>query len=259
MAILITNDDGIYSPGLAALVKGMRELGEIVVVAPDREQSSVGHAITLSNPLRMTKITRDGEFLGYACSGTPADAVKLAIKVVMPEMPQLLISGINVGANVGASLIYSGTVSAATEGTLLGVPSIAVSLDSRVGENYETAVIFTKQLAQLVLEKGLPNGILLNVNVPDRPANEIAGVRVVTQGKTNFNDFFDKREDPRGQQYFWMCGTMVAGDNSLEHDVAALEAGFITVTPVHYDLTAYDFLDELNSWGFSKPRGEDAP
>ena len=162
MAILVTNDDGIYAPGLAALVRGLEKLDKAIVVAPDREQSAVGHAITLSSPLRMTEIQRGEEFLGYAVSGTPADAVKLGIKEIFDEPPSILVSGINAGANVGASLIYSGTVSAATEGTLLGVPSIAVSLDNRAGGEWGPAVDFAVFLSRIVIEKGLPKGVLLN-------------------------------------------------------------------------------------------------
>ncbi|MCK5832530.1 5'/3'-nucleotidase SurE [bacterium] len=252
MSILITNDDGIYASGLDFLVKAMKRIDDVIVVAPDREQSAVGHAITLSNPLRVTKINRNSEFFGYATSGTPADAVKLGIRSIMNETPQLVISGINLGANVGASLIYSGTVSAATEGVLLGVPSIAVSLDGRIGSNWETAARFSEIIARKVLQNGLPGGILLNINVPDLPVKSIAGIRVTSQGKTNFNDFFEERMDPRGQRYYWMCGTMVAEDDRSDHDVQALADDFISVTPVHYDLTAYNFLGELSSWNIEK-------
>jgi len=251
LSILVTNDDGIYAEGLSRLAETLRELDEVVIVAPDREQSAVGHAITLSNPLRVTEIYRGREFFGYATSGTPADAVKLAIKAIMTEPPRLVVSGINLGANVGASLIYSGTVSAATEGTLLGIPSIAISLDSREGVNFDSALFFSKIIAKKVLEKGLLEGVLLNVNVPELPLDKIKGVLVTSQGRTNFNDFFEEREDPRGQKYFWMCGTMVADDTNPKHDVNALQKGFITVTPVHYDLTAYDYLKELESWNLS--------
>ncbi len=248
MAILITNDDGIYATGLSFLVEAMKRIDEVVVVAPDREQSAVGHAITLSSPLRVTRIDRNGGFFGFATSGTPADAVKLAIRSIMPEPPRLVISGINLGANVGGSLIYSGTVSAATEGSMLSVPSIAVSLDSRIDGHFQTAADFARLIAEKVLEKGLPEGILLNVNVPNLPRDQIQGVMVTTQGKTNFNDFFEERTDPRGQRYYWMCGTMVADDGRRDHDVRALAEGYISVTPVHYNLTAKGFLGSLSEW-----------
>jgi len=248
MAILVTNDDGIHADGLAELSRGLSKLQDIVVVAPDREQSAVGHAITLSNPLRITPIRRGGKLFGYACNGTPADAVKLGIKVVMDEPPELIVSGVNNGANVGASLIYSGTVSAATEGTLLGIPSLAVSLDNRFGGDYSIAVGFTVKLAGMILRKGLPAGVLLNVNIPDLSADDIKGVKVTSQGQTAFNDFFEERKDPRGQVYYWMSGSMVANNPHPDHDVNALEAGFITITPVHYDLTARDSLDKLKKW-----------
>jgi 5'-nucleotidase len=248
LSILITNDDGIYSPGLSILAKSLSALDDVVVVAPDREQSAVGHAITLSNPLRITRIKRENEFLGYACNGTPADAVKLALKVVMPSPPKLLVSGINFGANVGASLLYSGTVSAATEGTLLGIPSIAVSLDSMEMDNLSSAADFALRISETVLANGLPKGIFLNVNVPDLPLSKIKGYKISPQGKTNFNDFFEEREDPRGQKYFWMCGSMVADDENPDHDVNALAEGFISVTPIQFDLTAHEYLNELKNW-----------
>lgn len=258
MAILVTNDDGIYSKGLHDLAEGLSGLFDVIVVAPDREQSAVGHAITLSDPLRITEVSTPDGIPRYSCNGTPADAVKLGIKVVMDELPELVISGVNNGANVGASLIYSGTVSAATEATLLGIPSIAVSFDNRMGGNYSAAVSFTVQLTKLVLEHGLPDGVLLNVNVPDLPASEIKGVKVAVQGKTNFNDFFEKRKDPRGQIYYWMSGTMIAKDSDPNHDVAALHTGYITVTPVHHDLTAREFIRELENWGITKIWKNDA-
>jgi len=258
MTILVTNDDGIYAPGLDALAKAMKTIDNTTVVAPDREQSAVGHAITLSNPLRITEVYRDREFLGYACSGTPADAVKLGVKEILDEKPDVLISGINVGANVGASLIYSGTVSAATEGTLLGIPSIAISLDSRSNDDWSVATDFAIKIVNMVLKNGLPEGVLLNVNIPKLPPENIQGIKIVAQGKTNFNDFFEEREDPRGHKYFWMCGTMVAEDDNPEHDVTALAQGYITVTPVHYNLTAYDTLKEIRKWGIENELGVDA-
>ena len=249
MAILVTNDDGIYANGLYALVEALKRVGDVVVVAPDREQSAVGHAITLSNPLRVTKISRRGGFFGYATDGTPADAVKLAVRSIMSEPPELVVSGINLGANVGASLIYSGTVSAATEGCLLGIPSIAISLDAKIDGHFDVAGRFAAQLARVVLEKGLPDGVLLNVNIPDLPADKIEGVSITSQGKTNFNDFFEERTDPRGRPYYWMCGRLVAHNNRDDHDVIALGNGYISVTPVHHDLTAYSFLSALSDWG----------
>lgn len=258
MAILVTNDDGIYSRGLSELADGLAQRYDVVIVAPDREQSAVGHAITLSNPLRLTEVASPNGISMYSTNGTPADAVKLGIKVVMDEPPEMVISGVNNGANVGASLIYSGTVSAATEATLLDIPAIAISFDNRMGGNYSTAVKFAVDLTQKVIEHGLPDGVLLNVNIPDLPPEEIKGVKIAIQGKTNFNDFFEKRRDPRGQIYYWMSGTMVAEESAPEHDVSALHAGYITVTPVHYDLTARKFLKELQKWGIESSWEEDA-
>ncbi len=252
MKILLTNDDGIHSQGLQNLAHSLAEEYSVVVVAPDREQSAVGHAITLSNPLRITEISNSYGIPTFSCNGTPADAVKLGLKVIMDEPPALLISGINNGANVGASLIYSGTVSAATEGILLGIPSIAVSLDNRLGGDYSAAIKFTSFIARKIIQNSLPDGILLNINVPDLPIEEIKGAKIAVQGRTNFNDFFEKRRDPRGQIYYWMAGSMVADDSHPDHDVSALSDGYITITPVNYDLTARKFLPKLKNWGFEK-------
>jgi len=252
MTIILTNDDGIHSLGLQSLAHNLAEEYDVVVVAPDREQSAVGHAITLSNPLRITEISNSNGIPTYSCNGTPADAVKLGLKVILNDPPDLLISGINNGANVGASLIYSGTVSAATEGILLGIPSIAVSLDNRLGGDYSAAIKFTSFIARKIIQNGLPKGILLNINVPDLPLDKIKGAKIAVQGRTNFNDFFEKRRDPRGQTYYWMAGSMVVDDSHPDHDVSALNDGYITITPVNYDLTARKFLPKLKNWGLEK-------
>ena len=246
MAILLVNDDGIYSPGLLALYRKFRDEYDVVIVAPDREQSSVGHAITLSDPVRIHEVVQDGKFFGYAVSGTPADCVKLAVRVILKRPPNLIISGINQGANVGASLIYSGTVSAATEGTMLSIPSIAVSLDTRRPDaDFSVAAEFTLEIAKKVLKFGLPAGVSLNINIPALPREKIKGIRITRQAITYFDDFFERRIDPQGRTYYWMSGTMVEIDRGEDSDLMALKEGYISITPIKYNLTAMEYFDSL--------------
>ena len=246
MAILLVNDDGIYSPGLLALYRKFRDEYDVIIVAPDREQSSVGHAITLSDPVRIHEVVQDGKFFGYAVSGTPADCVKLAVRVILKRPPNLIISGINQGANVGASLIYSGTVSAATEGTMLSIPSIAVSLDTRRPDaDFSVAAEFTLEIAKKVLKFGLPAGVSLNINIPALPREKIKGIRITRQAITYFDDFFERRIDPQGRTYYWMSGTMVEIDRGEDSDLMALKEGYISITPIKYNLTAMEYFDSL--------------
>ena len=246
MAILLVNDDGIYSPGLLALYRKFRDEYDVVIVAPDREQSSVGHAITLSDPVRIHEVVQDGKFFGYAVSGTPADCVKLAVRVILKRPPNLIISGINQGANVGASLIYSGTVSAATEGTMLSIPSMAVSLDTRRPDaDFSVAAEFTLEIAKKVLKFGLPAGVSLNINIPALPREKIKGIRITRQAITYFDDFFERRIDPQGRTYYWMSGTMVEIDRGEDSDLMALKEGYISITPIKYNLTAMEYFDSL--------------
>ncbi len=249
MSILVVNDDGIYAPGLLALAERLREKYEVVIVSPDREQSAVGHAITLADPLRIYDVSQNGDFFGYAVSGTPADCVKLAVRVIMKKPPDLLISGINQGANVGASLIYSGTVSAATEATMLLIPSIAVSLDThRSDADFAPAAMFAQKIAENVMQKGLPGGVFLNINIPALSADLIKGIKVTRQATTYFDDFFERRIDPQGRTYYWMSGTMVEVDRGEDSDLMALRQGFVSLTPVRYDLTARSFISQLKTW-----------
>ena len=249
MAILLVNDDGIYAPGLLTLAEHLRSKYEVIIVAPDREQSAVGHAITLAEPLRIYEVKQNGSFLGYAVSGTPADCVKLAVRVILKRPPDMLISGINQGANVGASLIYSGTVSAATEGTMLLIPSIAVSLDThRSDADFAPAALLTTKIAEKVMKSGLPGGVFLNVNFPTLALEAIKGIKVTRQATTYFDDFFEKRIDPQGRTYYWMSGTMVEVDRGEDSDLMALRQGYVSVTPVKYDLTAKDSVESFRGW-----------
>ena len=247
MRVLLSNDDGIQSPGLHALVKALRGWAEIWVVAPDREQSAVGHAITLSDPIRLFPWEIEGADHTWAISGFPADCVKLALTELMPERPDLVISGVNRGENTGISVIYSGTVSAATEGTINDIPSLAVSLASFTSKRFDDAAKIARQIAELMLMRKLPPDTFLNVNVPDLPMNDLRGVKVVRQGRARFQETFLKRSDPRGRTYFWMDGDKVPLEET-ETDGALLHEGYVTVTPIRLDFTHYEFMSELSGW-----------
>ena len=246
--ILVTNDDGIYTDGIYWLWEAVKDFGNALVVAPDTEKSAVGHAITITNPLRTKYVNRRGGFSGYAVNGTPADCVKIAVRSILKSPPDLVVSGINYGANVGTNVIYSGTVSAATEGTFLGIPSIAVSIDSHHPKDFKSAMDTTQNTLKKVLKFGLPEGTLLNVNVPDIPDEKIKGIRITTQGNAYFKDRFEKREDPRGNIYYWMTGESIDPDSSGNTDNRALKDGYISVTPIHYRLTNESFMSDLESW-----------
>ena len=250
MRILLTNDDGIYAKGIEALHEHLCRDYEVQVVAPETEQSAVGHAITLTDPLRVKPINRNGAFFGYAVKGTPADCVKLAINELTESPPDLVVSGINLGANIGINVIYSGTVSAATEGTILGVPAIAVSINTFRDPDFEPAARFTSILAGQVEKYGLPPHTSLNVNVPALPESKIKGVRVTRQGVTRFVERFERRVDPRENVYYWQCGSTPPLEEDDDTDASALARDYISITPIHHDLTNYDFLDSLRDWSF---------
>jgi 5'-nucleotidase len=252
--ILVSNDDGIASPGILALVREMRKIAEVHVVAPDRQQSAVGHAITMNYPLRVVPYYRGEEFFGYAIDGTPADAVKLAVKFLLKEPPDLVVSGINHGSNTAINILYSGTVSAATEGTILGFPSIAVSLTTYEEADFGYAARFAARLAGLVGERGLPKGTLLNVNVPAVPEEEISGVKLTRQGQSSWDDTFDVRRDPANREYFWLTGKMNVTDTDSSTDQIAVREKFVSVTPIHYNLTDPEMLDQMRGWGLERLR-----
>lgn len=249
MEILITNDDGIYAEGIYALASALKKAGNVTVVAPDTQRSAVGHAITITDPLRVAPAKRSGKFFGYAASGTPADCVKLGIKSIMKKRPDLVVSGINLGGNLGYNVLYSGTVSGATEGALLGIPSLAVSLDTFKSPDFGAAAAFSVKLAAMMKKQPLPPGTLLNVNLPNLPASKIKGVRVTSQSRTSFNDWFDKRTDPHGNTYYWMTGDFKPSDPDKASDLNAVRAGYVSVTPIQFDLTDYKFITGLERWG----------
>jgi len=248
MNILLTNDDGIYSEGIRALYVSLSKIGNVTIVAPDTERSAVGHAITLSDPLRVKAVNRNGKFFGYATTGTPADCVKLGIRAILKVKPDIVISGINLGPNVGFSILYSGTVSGATEGAILGIPSFAISLATFEKPDYAYAAAFAKKLAQLLRQKGLPKGTLLNVNVPAVNRKNIKGVKIVRQTKVAIKERFDKRVDPRKHIYYWLTGEIIESDGQKDADIEAIRHNYVSITPISCDMTNYAFMDELKRW-----------
>ena len=227
----------------------MRTLGEVSVVAPDAERSAAGHAITTQIPLRVKEVPLEEGLIGYAVNGTPADSVKLAIGAVLSERPDLVVSGINLGPNTATNILYSGTVSAATEARILGIPSIAISIGEFKDPLWDTAAHYAHRVAEQVLHRGLPTKVLLNVNVPNLPIGEVRGVKITRQGDSAYEERYDIRSDPRSVPYYWAAGTYRMTDVEEGTDALALERGFVSVTPVCFDLTAYDLLEELSGWG----------
>ncbi|MBM7855282.1 5'-nucleotidase [Desulfohalotomaculum tongense] len=252
MRFLVSNDDGIYAEGIKVLRKTLEELGEVTVVAPDRERSATGHGITVYRPLRTKKIKyKNSTTIGYAVDGTPADCVKLGLEAIMDKAPDLVISGINLGPNLGTDVLYSGTVSAAYEGIINGIPSMAISINTWENPDYTYAVEFIKEYVPEVIKRKLPRGVLLNVNIPNgiRPK----GIRVSRLGYRRYIDVFDKRTDPRGKTYFWMAGEPENLDeDDPETDVYAVKEGYISVTPIQIDVTSYQYLEELKKWPINK-------
>jgi 5'-nucleotidase len=245
LKILLTNDDGIHAPGLAALYRALRGCHDVYVVAPETEMSAVGHAITLKTPLRVQEIETDGGFCGYAVAGTPADCVKIGLQELFDRRPEVVLSGINLGANVGVNILYSGTVSAATEGAFLGVPAVAVSLNTRSEPDFSVAAHFSRYLLRFIMQNPLRPGTALNVNVPALPAEKIRGVAFTRQGTTRLEEYFERRTDPRGNVYYWLAGEKFVENGRSNTDTAALKEHKITITPIHYDLTCEKELTRL--------------
>ena len=245
MRILLTNDDGIYAQGIFALYEALKVDYEVHVVAPESEMSAVGHAITLTSPLRVQEVRRNGAFFGYAITGTPADCVKIAVQELLERPPDIILSGINLGANVGVNVLYSGTVSAATEGAFLGIRSAAISLNTRENPDFRFAAQFSKKIIEFMSENDLRAGTALNVNIPATPPEEITGVCVTRQGTARFKECFERRNDPRGNTYYWLSGETPVEDSNPDTDSVALKENKITITPVHYDLTCDEELKRL--------------
>lgn len=246
--ILVTNDDGIHAPGIFALYNAMKQIGDVFVVAPDSEKSAVGHAITISDPLRVWEFEKNGEFFGWAVNGTPADCVKLGVKAILNFKPDLVVSGINVGPNTAINVIYSGTVSAATEGSIMGIPSIAFSIATFKKPDFSVSAEFARSLARTVLEKGLSEGTLLNVNFPNLPREQIKGVMITRQGKGRYEEYFEKRVDPMNRSYYWLAGKKLFLDREEDIDEVAVKNNYISITPLQLDLTDKQMIPRLKKW-----------
>ena len=240
--ILVSNDDGINSAGLDALAEVLKTVGEVFIIAPDREQSAASHTLSLHHPLRVEEISETI----YSVDGTPTDCVNLAVNGLLKDKkPDLVVSGINKGENLGDDITYSGTVSAAMEGTLLGIPSIAVSIATKNNFYFETASYYALLITKYVLRKGLPEGTLLNVNIPNLPKEKVKGVKVTRQGKRVYGEAIVENIDPRGRKYYWIGGNELGFLDIENSDVIAVHNGYVSVTPIKLDLTDYAFLDRL--------------
>ncbi|GGW34287.1 5'/3'-nucleotidase SurE [Arenibacter certesii] len=250
--ILVTNDDGITAPGLRALIRFMKEIGDVIVVAPNSPQSGMGHAITIDSTLYIEEETinrEDGAIAEYSCSGTPADCVKLGLRELLDRKPDLCVSGINHGSNSSINVIYSGTMSAAIEAGIEGIPAIGFSLcDFSWNANFEPAKEAIQQIVRQALEHGIPKGVVLNVNIPKTKTASPKGIKICRQARANWKEKFDKRISPNGKEYYWLTGEFELLDNGEDTDEHALSKGFIAVVPTQFDLTAYHAIHRLNNW-----------
>jgi 5'-nucleotidase len=258
MKILLTNDDGIHARGIHALINELNSLAEIYVVSPDRERSGTGHSITVYEPIKVKPMELAGAKCSWTVGGTPVDCVKLALARLIKENIDLVVSGINHGSNMGTDVLYSGTVSAAAEGVILGCPALAVSLDSmEINADFNHTAKFTRRVIEKVMEMKLSRETLLNVNVPALAPENIKGVRITRLGVRNYDNLFDERQDPRGNTYFWLGGGVVIEEQEPDSDVAAVQDGYISITPIRLDLTDYGLIEEyrqtlqpyLKTWG----------
>ncbi|EGO62078.1 5'/3'-nucleotidase SurE [Acetonema longum] len=250
MRILLTNDDGIHAAGIRSLWAELAQIAnELFVVAPDAERSACSQSITVHQPIRVDKfpVENQSNVQAWAIAGTPADCIKIALEALNLE-PDLIVSGINHGPNLATDVLYSGTVSAAIEGALHGIPSVAVSLAGRNPSDFTPAARFIAKFVPTMAGHALPPNTLLNVNVPDLPQADIQGVRVTKLGSIAYENVFEKRQDPRGRVYYWMGGSLVYGDNESDSDVTAVQSGYISVTPVHFDLTNYTIMNMIRDW-----------
>lgn len=243
--ILLTNDDGIHARGIYALVKELSSIAEIYMVAPDRERSGTGHSITVFEPIKASPTRIEGVKNAWIIGGTPVDCVKMAICRLIDKKIDLVVSGINHGPNLGTDVLYSGTVSAAAEGVIMGCPSVAVSLNS-YDENmdFEFAAKMTRSIIEIILKKGISQQTLLNINIPGIPADKIKGIRVTKLGVRNYDNLFEERQDPRGNTYYWLGGGVIEEEQEKDSDVVAINEAFISITPINLDLTDYRLIKE---------------
>lgn len=253
--LLLCNDDGIHAPGIQALAAALDGIGELSVVAPTTEQSAVGHAITVRDPVRAHEVAFDvpsGSIPAWGVDGTPADSVKLACHELLDEPPDLVVSGINQGPNTAVNVLYSGTVSAATEASILGLDAVAVSYCDWSTPEFGGAGFWARRVVLRVLEEGLPQGVLLNVNVPNLPREQINGIALTRQARSRWEEGFEERTDPADRPYYWLAGTFVNLDDGSETDLSAIEQGYVSVTPIQHDMTAYDAFDALRGWSWDE-------
>jgi 5'-nucleotidase len=248
--ILVTNDDGVTAPGINALIEVMKTLGDVIVVAPDKPQSGMGHAITINSTLRIQKLNIHGVLDEYSCTGTPVDCVKIAVNKILHRKPDLCVSGINHGSNMSINVIYSGTMSAAVEGAIESIPSIGFSLcDDSIDADFTTSKKVVDVIARKVLKNGLPKDVCLNVNIPKSKDSELKGIRICRQARANWIEELDERKDPGGKTYFWLTGKFENYDAGQEDtDVWALENNYVSVVPVQFDMTAHTAIQELSDW-----------
>lgn len=245
--ILVTNDDGITAPGIRNLVSFMNEIGEVVVVAPNSPQSGKGHAITINSTLTVEEISMEGSQKDYALSGTPVDCVKFALDKILTRRPDIVVSGINHGSNSSINVIYSGTMSAAVEAGVEGLPAIGFSLlDFSWDADFSQAKEYIQAIVKKSLEKPMPKGIVLNVNIPNLPKDQIKGIKVCRQANAKWEESFDERTNPHGKKYYWLTGHFNNMDNGEDADETALANGYISVVPVKFDLTAHEYIKELS-------------
>ncbi len=249
--ILVTNDDGVTAPGIRALIDVMNEIGDVVVVAPDSPQSGMGHAITINSTLYCDPvvINKNAPQKEYSCSGTPVDCVKMASREILDRKPDLCVSGINHGSNSAINVIYSGTMSAAVEAGIEGIPAIGFSLlDYSMDANFEPSKKYVKIIVENVLTNGLPKGVVLNVNIPKLTSENIKGIKICRQANAHWVEEFDKRLNPMGREYYWLSGEFINEDKGEDTDEWALHHGYISIVPTQFDLTAHHFIQELNNW-----------
>ncbi|MFO0945833.1 MAG: 5'/3'-nucleotidase SurE [Planctomycetota bacterium] len=248
MKILLTNDDGIYAPGLRALRRHLKEFADVTVVAPASEQSAAGHSITLLYPLIVQEIREQGDFVGFAVEGKPADCVKLGLVQLLPGMPDLVVSGINSGSNAGINVLYSGTVAAAIEAAFFKVPAIAVSLELPEDSHYDRAAAIAVKLIRQILEQDPQPGDLFNINIPELSKHDPVGIRVTEQGLDCYRESYELRTDPRGRHYYWLLPDRLRAGDTTETDLAALANRQVSITPLHFDLTAREKLRQMRDW-----------
>ena len=250
--ILVTNDDGIAAPGIRTLVEVMKELGDVVVVAPDKPQSGMGHAITINSTLRIHKVNIHDALDEYSCTGTPVDCVKFAVNKILPRKPDLCVSGINHGSNMSINVIYSGTMSAAVEGAIEDIPSIGFSLCNYSNDaDFTAAKKMVKIISQNVLKQGLPSGVCLNVNIPSKPFSELKGIKVCRQTRANWIEELAERKDPSGNTYYWLTGVFRNFEpDKQDTDVWAIENNYVSVVPVQFDMTAHHAIATLQKWNY---------